>query len=61
MIRHLFRIEPELLKHEKWAELVQEAFWIKRYDLKNQAEMLQALLGGKEESDKESEKEAQNE
>jgi hypothetical protein len=46
----LFGINPEGLEEERWAELFQQAFWIKRFDLRNQAEMLQALLLGKEEN-----------
>ena len=48
MIRHYFHLDPETLTLEKWAQLFQEAIWLNGHLLRQQAEMLAHLFGGKE-------------
>lgn len=47
LIRNAFNVEPEKLSLEKWAQLFNEALWLRNDALKNQAELFAQLLGGK--------------
>ncbi|MDR0546311.1 MAG: hypothetical protein LBG77_01780 [Dysgonamonadaceae bacterium] len=47
MIRFYFKTNPAALTTEEWAQQVCEAMWIERRQLRNQAELLAALFGGK--------------
>ncbi len=47
LIRANFGIAPETLTIEKWAQLFAEATWIENERLKNIAELLAAMWGGK--------------
>lgn len=47
LIRAVFNVEPENLTDEKWTMLYAQALWIKQWRLKNQAELLGKLFGGK--------------
>ncbi len=47
LIRHYFKISPESIADKKWAELVQEALWLKRYEMRNLAELVSAMFSSK--------------
>jgi RES domain-containing protein len=47
LIRANFGVDPAELSDEKWARLFAEAVWIEQWRLKNQAEMLAIMFGGK--------------
>jgi hypothetical protein len=47
LIRANFRLEPEGLSEEEWAQRFAEALWIEQWRLKNQAELLARLFGEK--------------
>ncbi|CAA0228659.1 hypothetical protein [Tenacibaculum maritimum] len=47
MIRNAFHIDPSTLSNNQWAKLYQEAVWLKKFDLRMQAEMFAQLFGSK--------------
>jgi hypothetical protein len=47
LIRANFGVNPAELEYEQWAKLFAEAVWIEGWRLKNQAEMLSMLFGGR--------------
>jgi hypothetical protein len=47
LIRANFGVNPTELDDETWARLFAEAIWIEQFRLKNQAQLLSALWGGK--------------
>jgi hypothetical protein len=47
LIRANFGVEPAELDDKTWARLTAEAIWIEQWRLKNHAELLAALFGGK--------------
>lgn len=47
LIRAYLGVDPDNLTDEKYAELFAQAIWIEKRQLKNQADLLTALFGGK--------------
>jgi hypothetical protein len=47
LIRANFNINPSNLSDEEFAQLFAEAVWLEGWRLKNQAEMLASVFGGK--------------
>jgi 2-hydroxychromene-2-carboxylate isomerase len=47
LIRANLGVDPAGLEDEKWAQLFAEALWVEQWRLKNQAELLAALFGRK--------------
>jgi len=47
LIRAHFGIDPGALEDEEWARLFGQAVWLEGWRLKNQAELLSTLFGGK--------------
>jgi hypothetical protein len=47
LIRGNFNINPDELDEDTWARYLAEAFWLEKWRLKNQSELLGSLFGAK--------------
>jgi hypothetical protein len=44
LIRHYFKESPDEMNSETWAGRVNEALWLKRFEMRNLAELVSAMF-----------------